>query len=231
MNLFCELYLAVQSDLNIGSDSTLFPIETVKSAVNRAYIKSAGLFLWAETEDAQKTSTQANTEYYDYPDNFRADSIWKITVDGVDYEDPVAFKDYLYEKENDMPSGRQKMWASQWRRYFIYPTPTTSGDNNIVVWGQRIVDEMVNDADVTIFSYSMPECNEAIVLEAEAILKNKGQEEQTGAFRSQEAKAIFAIAWNKVKQNQAKYQKTQAMFTYTDFYATRNTRDTNIGRF
>ena len=222
MNLFSELQQGVQSDVNIGSESTLFPPTTVKSAINRAYIKSAGLFRWAETEDAKKTSTQLGIDYYDYPDTWRPDSIWKLVVDDVDYGNPLSFKDYQYEIENKtgntLPSGRERIWTSQWRRYFIYPTPVASGDYNISVFGQRSVEAMDADADVTIFSYSMPECNEAIILEAVAILKGKGEDDKGGQFRSAEAKQILAIAWGKVRQDQAKYQTVQPMFRVPDYF-------------
>jgi len=218
MDLFSQLITAVQNDLTVGSESTLFPEETVKLAINRAYRKAGGLYRWSETEDAQKTSTQANTEYYDYPQNWRPDSVWKLSVDGVDYGDPVSFKDYLYEKENEIPSGLTYLWANQWRRYFIYPTPTTAGDYNITVWGVKVVDELVAEADVTIWSYSMSECNEAVVLEAVAILKNKAQEEQAGIFRSAQARAILDSAWRKITQEQAKYEKTQPFFDVPDLF-------------
>ena len=219
MDTFSEMQEAVQSDLTVGSESSLFPIATIKSAINRAYVKTGGLYRWPETEDAKKTSTFASQEYYDYPDTWRPDSIWKLTVDDVDYGDPVAFKDYLYEKEEDLPSGKTYMWTSQWRRYFIYPTPTTNGSNNITVWGQEAVTSLSNDSDVTIFSYSMPECNEAIVLEAVAILKNKGEEQKSGVMLSEEAKQILATAWNKVRQEQAKYTKTQSFFDVPDYFS------------
>lgn len=230
MNLFISLQQAVQSDLTIGSESTLYPVETIRLALNRAYKKAGGMFRWAELEDAKKTSTQANIEYYDYPSNWRPNSIWKLTVDGVDYGDPVVFKDYLYEKENTLPSGKTKLWANQWRRYFIYPTPTAVGDNNIVVWGVRVVDELTEDADVTIFSYSMPECNEAIVLEAVAILKSKGEEENKAAFRSMEAKTILTEQYRKIRGDQAKYEKTTSYFDVPDYFGNM-TSDRKEGNF
>lgn len=230
MNTFLELQQEVQSDLTIGSESSLFPLATVKRAINRAYIKAGGLFLWPETEDAKKTSTVADQEYYDYPMNWRPDSIWKLVVNGQDYGDPLAFKDYLYEKENDIPSGESYLWSSQWRRYFIYPTPTTDGDFNISVWGQKTVDALSSDSDLTIWSYSMPECNEAIILEAAAILKSKGEEEKAGEFRSTEAKQILIVAWGKIRQNQAKYMKTLPFFDVTDMFGQTNTKQ-RIGNF
>ena len=230
MNTFLELQTEVQSDLTIGSESSLFPLATVKRAINRAYIKAGGLFLWPETEDAKKTSSVASQEYYDYPNNWRPDSIWKLVVDNQDYGDPLAFKDYLYEKENDIPSGESYLWSSQWRRYFIYPTPATDGDFNISVWGQKTVDALSSDSDTTIWSYSMPECNEAIILEAAAILKSKGEEEKAGEFRSTEAKQILIVAWGKIRQNQAKYMKTLPFFDVTDMFGQANTKQ-RIGNF
>ena len=224
MDLFSELIAAVQSDLTVGSGSPLFNPTGIKLATNRAYRKSAGLFKWPETMDAKKTSTKNGLEYYEYPQNWRSQTIWKLVVDGVDYERPIAFNDYLYEKENNVPSGNTKMWSNYARRYYIYPTPTTNGSKNIEVHGQRIVDAMVNDADVTIFSYNMPEGNDAIVMEAVAILKGKGGDRQDGQFVSAEAKGILAVAWSKLRQEQVKYEGTQPAFQIDDMFAQRNNR-------
>lgn len=232
MDTFLELQSAVQSDLNIDSNSTLFPLATVKLALNRAYIKCGSLYRWAELEDAKVTSTQANIEYYDYPSDWRPDSIWKLTVDNIDYGDPVTFKDYLYEKEQNIPSGNNYLWSSQWRRYFIYPTPTTSGSGNISVWGQKTVATLTNDSDVTIFSYSQKDCNEAIVLEADAILKSKGEDEKSGEFKSVEAKQILTIAWNKIKQDQRKYESTTPFLDVPDYFGSSTQEVKNkIGNF
>jgi hypothetical protein len=81
-----------------------------------------------------------------------------------------------------------------------------------------VVDQLVEDGEVTIFSYSMPECNEAIVLEAVAILKAKGEEEKMAEFRSTEAKGILAMAWSKIKQEAAKYEKTTPFLDVPDFF-------------
>jgi hypothetical protein len=231
MDLLSEMRTAVQADLSTSSSGTFFTTTVIDLAINRAYIKAAGLFRWPETEDAKKTNSVATQEYYDYPDTWRPDSVWKLTVDDVDYGSPLAFKDYLYEKENNIPSGRDYLWASQWRRYFIYPTPTTNGSYNIVVWGQMAVESLVNDTDYTIFSYSMPECNEAIVLEATAMLKTKAGDMKTKDMMSVEAKQILIVAWGKVRQEQAKYNKTLPFFDVPDYYANENSVEDNIGNF
>lgn len=230
MDTFLELITAVQSDNTIGSESSLYPLTTVKLAINRSYTKIGHLFSWPEREDAKKTSTVANQEYYDYPDNWVPDSIWKLKIDGEDYGDPLVYKDYLFEKEEDVPSGLTKMWTNQWRRYFAYPTPTTNGNNNICIWGLKAVDILVNNTDVTIFSYSMRELNDAIVLESTAILKAKGEQEDRSQFRSAEAKQIAIVAWGKIRQQQAKHEKTQPMWDVPDYFG-RSSRKQITGNF
>lgn len=230
MDTFLELIQALQSDLNIDSNNTLFPLSTVKSAINRAYRKSGSLFKWPETEDALKTSSVADQEYYDYPDTWKPDSAWKLLVDDVDYGDPLAFKDYLYEKEEDIPSDADYLWSSQWRRLFIYPTPTASGSNNICVWGQKIVSVLTADSDVTIFSYSMSDCNDAIIQEAESILKDKSDNIVGSQFKSAKALQTLTIAWGKVREEQAKYERSTPMLNVSDMFGRENIT-TKIGKF
>ena len=237
MNTFEDLIIAVQSDLNINDTTPLMPLARVKRAINRAYIKSGGLFRWAGTEDAKKTSTQANLEYYDYPQNWRDDSVWRLEVDGNQYGEspdgsPMKFEDYLiWRKNSNNANSTEKKWANQKRRYFIHPVPVSAGTYNICVWGQKVVDQLTELTDVTIFSYSQPECNEAIILEAEAILKNQVEEEKSGQFKSSEAKQILVLAWNKIQQEQAKYEKDQPFFDVPDFFSNKNTRENTIGNF
>jgi len=234
MDTLAQLRTAVQSDLNVGDESTFFPTATIDLAINRAYRKAGALFPWPELQDAKKTSSVSGQDYYDYPQNWRSNSIWKVVVDDERFGEspdgsPLSFDDYLNWKE-DYPDDTAKKWANQERRYFIWPTPTTNGSNNICIWGIMTTTALSDDTDVTIFSYSMPEGNEAIVLEAVAILKNKSSEEKAGEFRSLEAKQILAVAWGKIRQEKAKYEKNQPFFDVPNFYGQTSTRDLR-GRF
>jgi hypothetical protein len=237
MDTFLEMIQAVQSDLTVGDESVLFPLATVKLAINRAYSKSGGLFRWPDLEDAKKTSTQANQEYYDFPSTWRPDSIWRLEVDNTQWgEDPdgspMSYDDYMvWRADTSNASSTEKKWAVQHTRYFIFPVPTTAGSYNISVWGYKNVETLTDDTDETIFSYSLPECNEAVVLEAVAILKGKGEEDKSGQFRSAEAKAILAMAWTKIKQEQAKYEKDQPFFYVTDMFSGKNSGAQNTGNF
>jgi hypothetical protein len=245
VNTLAEMLAALQSDLTIGADSTLFDPQTANLALARSYRKIAAMFKWPGTRDAKKTSTVAGSEYYDYPQNWRPDTIWKLMVDGVDYGDPLSLKDYYSEQENNYPSGLTLLWANQNNRFFITNgtlPPQTNGDNNIFIWGYKVVDPLVNPADTTIFSYNMPEINEAIILEASAILKQKGEIMQVlrrlyisgSELLSYQATSIVNSAWQKIAQENAKFVKTIPMFMIPDMFPSgrnRNQIKWSIGNF
>ena len=238
MDTFGELIQAVMDDLSIDTNSPLYPPAVVKRAINRSKRKIEGAFRWPELEDVQKTSTRSGREYYDYPQNWRPDSIWKIWVDSNnnDFGKPLKFEDYLYECENDFPDGKYNIWSNQWRRYFIRiekQIPSTNGNNNIVIFGLRIPDELEEDGDTTIWSYSMPEINEAVVLEAGAILKQKGNKLTDSQFLSTQAQALVIGARKRLREENAKEQKSRPMFDVPDFFRSRNKgrKDTNYGKF
>lgn len=233
MDTLSDIRSVVQSDLNVGSNSSLYPPTRIDSAINRSYVKSARLFRWPMLEDAKTTSTVISQEYYDFPQNWSPDSAWRLEVDGEMYGEepdgsPMDFADYLIWKA-DNPNSTLKKWAVQWRRIFIYPTPTTNGSNNISIWGQENTTALSADGDTTIFSYNMPECNEAIALEAVAILKKKG--EISGDMYSAEAKQILVVAYNRIRGEQAKYEKVQPFFDVPDFFGKQSSRDQVTGNF
>lgn len=239
MDTLLEFRTAVQSDLSIGSESSFFDSTNIDLAINRAYIKIGSMFKWVETRDAQKTSAKANKNYYNYPTNWRPYSIWKITVDDVDMGEPIAYEDFLYEQENNYPSGLTKLWANYAKRFFLDPTPTADGNYNIKIWGYKFVDALELDGDITIFSYSMPEVNEAIVMEAVEILKDKSELNKSKRdsvvvpdLLSSKARSIVVSSWSKISQENSKIKKTQPQWSVPDFFGntTYNVRN-NIGNF
>lgn len=238
MDKFSEMVDAIQDDVTADDNSTFYSLALIKRVINRAKRKVEALYRWPALEDAKKTSTIANQEYYDYPQSWRDDSIWKVWVDSDDnnFGDPLVFGDYLYEKENDFPAGDKYIWANHNRKFFIQVNgvaPTSNGDNNIKIWGIKVTAALSADDDTTIFSYSMPEVNEAIVMEAVKILKSKGGEEQTGQMLSTEAKGIIALAWSRLKQDKAREEKTTPLLEVEDMFKANkaNRKDNNIGKF
>jgi hypothetical protein len=245
VNTFAEMRTTLQSDLTIDSMSSLFDPNTAGLSIARAYRKIAAMYQWPQTRDSKITSTVAGQEYYDYPTNWRPDSIWKLMVDGVDYGEPLAIKDYYSEQQNNYPSGLTILWSNENNRFLITNgalPPQTNGNNNMVVWGHKVVDPLVNDSDTTIFSFNMPELNEAIILEASAILKQKGEIMQVlrrlyisgSELLSFQSTSIVNAAWQKVMQQNAKYAKTIPMFQTPNLFPSginRNQQAWNIGNF
>jgi len=234
MDTLAQLRAAIQDDLTIGDESTLYSPNLIDRAINRAYRKVGGLFPWPELQDALKTSTQINQEYYDYPVTWRSNSVWKLTIDDVRYGEepdgsPLSFDDYLNWKE-DYPDSTDKKWANQWRRFFVWPVPTAAGTNNIHVWGVKVVETLSDDPDTTVFSYSTPEANESVQLEALAILKSKTDDDKSAQFKSTEAKQILVVSWNKIAKEMAKYEKIAPMLDVPNFFGNSSTKDLR-GRF
>src|SRR3990167_5778164 len=244
MDTLVNLVQAVQDDLTVGDESTLYSPTLIKRVINRAYIKCSALFPWPELQDAKKTVTQANIDYYDYPQNWRSNSIWKLGVTDDSAEDPrygeepdgspLSFDDYLVWKE-DYPDSTDKKWANQLRRYFVWPVPTVAGSlvtgiNVIYIWGIKNVTVLSADSDTTIFTYSTPEANEAVELEAVAILRSKGEDDKSSQFKSAEAKQILATSWGKIRQEMAKYEKNMPFFDVPNFFGNSSTKDLR-GRF
>src|SRR3990167_9098153 len=234
MDDLADLVQATQDDLNVDDNSTLYPQAVIKRAINRAKRKAEALYPWSELHDAKKTTTQTDQEYYDYPSNWRTLSVWKLTVTptGADEErygedpdgSPLSFDDYLNWKE-DYPDSTDKKWSNQKRRFFIWPIPTVA-TSTIAVWGIMVsTADLVEDADETIFTDSAPECNEAIELEAVAILKAKGDNEKSAQFKSAEAKQILTTAWAKIVKENAKYEKNMPFFNVEDYYGKGTTED------
>ena len=235
MNTLSEMRTALMSDLNVSSNSSLYPTATLTLALNRAYRKVGGMFKWSALEDALTTSTAVSQEYYEYPDNWKQNSVWRVLIDDNLYGEkpdgsPMIFADYLIWKEENENSTLKK-WANQWKRIFVYPTPTTAGSNNITLYGFKNVSTLSLDADTTIFSNSMIECNEGIVLEAGSILKRKGEDSPASRILNAEARNIWTSAYDTIKTEQSKYEKIQPMFNVPDYYSSTNSKKQITGNF
>lgn len=225
MDTLIEMREALQSDFSVGENSSFFPPEVIDSALNRAYRKVGALFDWPQLEDAKKTVTEANENYLDAPKTWKANSMWRLEINGVPYGDdpdhaPMSYHDFLdWKSDSNNANSTDKKWAIQWLRYFFTPTPTEAG-LVVCIWGQKNVAKMTDDDDITIFSYNSPHCNEAIVLEADAILNRKSNTIDEGRFLSAEAKQILVLENSKLRKLQARSKKTQVQYNTPDFYAT-----------
>ena len=224
MDTFEDIIQAIQDDLTIDDNSSLYPLALVKRYANRAKAKAEGLFRWPQLIDSKETSSKVSQEYYEYPDRWRTNSIYRVEMDDLQYgEDPdgspMLWNDYLaWRRDSGNASSTDKKWGNHGRLYFIFPVPTTNGSNNITIWGLKVTPDLSADGDTTVFSYNMPEGNEAIVREAVAMLKKKGQDSEGGEFVSVEAKNLLVVAFGKLKDEMSKYESVQPLFNVGDMF-------------
>lgn len=206
MNTFLEMQTELQSRLSITGSSSFYTLARIKSELNDIHIWAGSLFDWPALKDARRTSSIAGNYYYDYPSTFRPESIWTIEIDGKEYN-PKDFDDFMDYKRNNPSDTSKRIFANYGLQYFVFPTPTANGTNNIDVWGFKNAPALSADGDKTIFSDYDPAGNEAIVKQALAVLQAKGKDKKTGQIEDAEAKAILAGIYQKILQNRQRYQK------------------------
>ena len=237
MDSLSDFRTAVQSGVNVGANSSLYTPTIIDRVINRSYIKCYRLYRFPQLKDAKLTTTQANIAYYDMPDTWSPDSMYRLTVNGDEnpYGDapdfsPMVFQDFLdWKADSNNTSSTDKKWAVHGNQYHFTPTPTEA---NLVIsiWGQKNADALTLDASETIFTDNMPECNEAVVEEAIAILQHKGEKDQVGQLFSAKSQGILAIAFSKLKQETPKEEKENPMLQVKDMFGKASVTDT-IGRF
>jgi hypothetical protein len=213
--------------LQVANNSTMFPSARLTQLIKDAYIWATTKWIWTDLVNGKHTSTVANNEYYDYPEDFRSNTIMRLTVDNVSY-DRKNFEDYLAFKERN-PSDQYKMFASYGRYYFIHPTPTANGVNNITVWGALKADSLTNATDITIFTDNKEEGNEALVRKALSVAlvridKNLSTAEETAANE-----ILQKLNFDELAATQRDQRIQHPKFLVPDFYAGRY--KTSYGNF
>lgn len=214
--------------LMASNNSTLYSAGRITQLIQDAYIWASILHFWPSLQSAKQTSTQANQEYYDYPQSFLTDSIARIYVDGKLYS-PKAFydfRDYVDQATDTAlpPDPTNRCFANFGRQFFLYPIPTITGSNNLIVWGNTQAPQLANGTDQTIFSVWDDAGNEAIVQKAFAVAMVRLAPQEAQASLTN-AIQLLDVMWQKVV---AQLQKSQRLnhpfFDVPDLFA----QSTNI---
>lgn len=214
MQTYLEMRTELQSRLGVSSNSSKYPSSRIQQLIKDSHMWATSLFIWDPLVKARKTSSVINQEYYDYPSDFRTNTIIELELDGTEYDrkNYETYKDY---KRNHPNSTDTKIFANFGRQYFIFPIPTVANSNTLVVWGAIQATQLSADGDTTIFSLSDEQGNEAIVQKALAVAKN----EPGGA----DEKSAIAILTNMFDKQQKAKQNDQIIerprFNVPDFFA------------
>lgn len=210
-----ELKTAIRDDLSISAGDNFYGDAYIQRIANRAVKWYAGLHPWQQTQYGYYRSSVAGQEYYNYPENFRTDSIWKLKFNSISY-DRISFTEYLKYQEDHGSASSDKIFSDFRRQFFINPAPTTVAD--IEIWGHLIPTDMSADADTHPFAGEQdPE--EAILRYAIglALKKGRGTMYEKGVAEMNAAKSIADAVWEFQKKEQSKYQtKDIQMFEFTE---------------
>lgn len=215
MNTRGEIRARLKSELRMATTSSKFSDSDLNDKIFDATIWAADQFSWPQIERGVQRTTQAK-EYYNYPSEFKSDSVYLVTVDGVQY-DFIEFDDYQKFKRNNPNSTDKKLASTFGRQYFIYPAPT--GTSQIInAWGLIQPPSYSDDNSKTIFSDSEASLNEAIMRKAKATcLKSATQ----AAAEETRAKAILQTGFDRIKRRRARFQKKDSpKFKHVDYFAT-----------
>lgn len=139
---FLELLTELNNRIAAAKVSGFWTDAMKKEWINKAGERICDFRRWKILEKAKYTMTKKNREYYDYPSEFKINSIYYMEVDGKEYIEKSwdDYQDYKAAKSTD------KIFTSHNGFYFINPTPTES-NKEITIWGIRKWVKLVNDAD------------------------------------------------------------------------------------
>ena len=201
---------ALRDDLSISSGDSFYSDTAIERFIQRALDWYAGLHFWEETKFAYErpiTSSEVSDEanYFDYPDDFYTDSIYRIDDDEGNEYDKKNWEDYLrFLNDNDVTDD-DYIFSSHDRQFFINPTPTST--ITLSLWGHKKPDTLSNDSDTHPFSDD-PDACEIINLYALglALRKARGSYYSKGLKLIERAREEADVKWKKQQAQRAEYQ-------------------------
>jgi hypothetical protein len=232
MQTRAELETELQLQLQSAANSSLFPSTRLTSLIKNAYKEATTLFKWVSLARAKTTSTTAlgasdDVCYYDYPEEFRTNTVFRVQIDTKEYN-RKGFESFLdYRNRNSNPTTR--IFANYQRFIFVSPD-TVVRTNNMDIWGIIQAPELSLSTSETIFSKNAEEGNFAIVSLALAIAVKKINAKLSAQERGN-ALAILAKMnideWDEYARDQ---QIDTPQFEVPDFFSDGNI-NSNIGKF
>jgi len=210
MTTLSEYLSTLDERITSAKVKNIFPVAMRKNAINEAGNIAADFQNWPFLDHALTVSSTAGREYYQEPDRFKPDSIFRIMLDGDEYEMRKwnEFRE-LKELETDL-----KVASVLGGQYFIYPAPTAD-DLDIDVYGQLAWVKLVNDDDEAITPRAL---DEAILKIAMSILLKRERRPSEARIDRQEAEESMQRYYDRITQNRpAGYVGRARNARYDDF--------------
>lgn len=226
-----ELEAELKSRLQIAGNSTLFPAARITELIQNAYKWATALIVWPELVRTRATSAKAGHEYYDCPTNFRYGTIVALTIDGAEYI-RTNFQAYKRYKSRH-PGTTRKMFANYGKQYFVNPTPTVTGVNNLIVAGAIEADGLDLPTSQTIFSTNKETANEAVVKKALSVAKELSDKGASSTALAGATADLMKISDDEWAETALDEMTETPKWDVPDFFAPGNSNlgSSNIGRF
>jgi hypothetical protein len=210
---------AILDEISLESTDTFITTAILNRFYDRSVRWLGGLKNWQETQIARKQTLtivgDETDEYWDYPENFKTDSVYRLEINGDRYKQ-LTFVEYLNFKEDN--NSNKKVFADYRRQIFIHPTPTSSADV-LSIWANEIPAKATGDDS------THPWENEQLFEEAInrymiglVFKKMQGSFYAKGKEMHAEALTLAKQAWDEQRLLQA-HRKTETaeVWQHTDF--------------
>lgn len=202
MQTYLEMRNELISRLGVATNSTKFPSSRIQTLIKDAHLWATALYPFREltlqtnlaTTGISSTVMPGASEH-SYPAAYRSNSIWMIFIGTNEYR-KRNFDDLLRYALNN-PASIKRRYADLGRKFYMFATPANG--QTMKLYGQQQATQLSGDGDKTIFSDANDDGNEAIVLKAEAVAKQKPDKEQqavillTKVFSDQKDKGQFDV--------------------------------------
>jgi len=226
MRTLLDIKNKLQPKLYAVGTSSYFTPTRIEDQINDSYLTVAAARQWPDIKKGFVTHTEVGEDYYDYPSNCQSESIFKISVDGDSKYDKWDFEDFMKFVE-DNPTSTKKIFSEYGRQIFIFPTPTTTGSANLILWGVIQAALLTDDGDVTMFTDWADVLNEAIEQDAYGnLIQNIDPNKSLNAITNSER--IITKEWKKIADRLQRKLKNEPQFEVPDFFGSSSG---NIGGF
>jgi len=224
LNTLGEMKNAILVKNQASTTMTFFTDDILNDYINEAYMFAASYKKWPFTEQLDKNVAYvAGTEVYDYPSNFKSDSIRFLQV-GTQSFRKLNFTDYQKHREA-RSDGDDLIFTDIGRQYFINPKADASG--TVSAWGQYRVAQLDGSvpAGTTVFSGSEEYGNSAIVEEAMSFVKLREKKPDEANFHHKRSVEILERIWSLLQDEQFTYHSKGSMFEWIDILNGQNKGD------
>jgi hypothetical protein len=234
-----DIETEVQTRAMSANNSTMLPTGRLTKIVQDAYLWAGTLYFWPPLYRARKFSSKPNTQslnydYYDYPVDFLTNSISRLYIGGKKY-DKKAFQDFLDYVDNAIQDGTppdqtKRYFAEFSRQFFVYPTVSSAGSSDGIVWGNIQPLQLGSPSDNTIFSLWDDAGNEAICKKALSVAMER-LDAGFAAQQKKEAIDLLGLIWRKITTELQKSQRLNHPFFQTFDMIGQQSGMSTIGNF